>query len=160
MALLAFQPAHQLEEQSRQADRPTRPAAYVLVALWRADRLLLVRVRDRDCWELPGGGVEPGESADEAAVRELREETGMELAPGALRLAGHATTALGAKQNVLTGALFTAEITESEEGTQEVAAVFTPNEEISEVRWWDGVETLPRLQTVDTYLAALTRPRS
>ena len=30
-------------------------------------------------WELPGGGVEPGESYAETAVREVREETGFEL---------------------------------------------------------------------------------
>jgi 8-oxo-dGTP diphosphatase len=28
-------------------------------------------------WLLPGGGVEPGESAEEAIVREIQEETGM-----------------------------------------------------------------------------------
>jgi 8-oxo-dGTP pyrophosphatase MutT (NUDIX family) len=31
-------------------------------------------------WELPGGGGEPGESAEEAARREAREEVGIEIA--------------------------------------------------------------------------------
>ena len=33
----------------------------------------------RDCYELPGGGVEPGESLEEAFKREMLEETGYEV---------------------------------------------------------------------------------
>ncbi len=35
-------------------------------------------------WSIPGGRIEPGESDDEAVVREVREETGLEVTCGPL----------------------------------------------------------------------------
>lgn len=43
-----------------------------------AGRILLMRRAQEDTWGIPGGGVEPGESWADAAVRECREETGWE----------------------------------------------------------------------------------
>ncbi len=39
---------------------------------------------DTTFWYTPGGGLEPGEDARTAAVRELREETGLRVEPDAL----------------------------------------------------------------------------
>ena len=47
----------------------------VIVA--RSDgKLVLCKHRERDTFEMPGGHIEPGESAEAAAARELYEETG------------------------------------------------------------------------------------
>lgn len=40
------------------------------------NELLLIKRRDVAIWTLPGGGVEPHESSEEAALRESLEETG------------------------------------------------------------------------------------
>jgi ADP-ribose pyrophosphatase YjhB (NUDIX family) len=42
-------------------------------------RLLMVRDVAIDCWVTVGGMIEPGESPRDAAVREAREETGLQL---------------------------------------------------------------------------------
>ncbi|MBI1244395.1 MAG: NUDIX domain-containing protein [Alphaproteobacteria bacterium] len=55
-----------------------RPAAIAVVR--REGRFLLVRrgqPPDPGRWGFPGGKIEPGETAAEAAVRELAEETGV-----------------------------------------------------------------------------------
>jgi 8-oxo-dGTP pyrophosphatase MutT (NUDIX family) len=52
----------------------------------RGGRILLFRARlasrsPQDWWELPGGGIELGESYQQTAVRELAEETGLAVRP-------------------------------------------------------------------------------
>lgn len=44
------------------------------------DRILLIKRYDIPIWVLPGGGIEEGEQPEEAVVREIREETGVEVA--------------------------------------------------------------------------------
>lgn len=60
--------------------RLTRLAAYGVIR--RDDRMLLCRVAPGNhgagLWTLPGGGLEFGEGPNEAAIREVEEETGLE----------------------------------------------------------------------------------
>lgn len=58
------------------------------VAIRAPDDVLVVRHSYRPRLDFVGGGIEPGESAREAAVREVREEVGLTPAPQALRELG------------------------------------------------------------------------
>lgn len=73
--------------------RPYRPdlpivveiAAGAVVLHPQSDRVLLLHERAEDRWTLPKGHVEPGESLEQCARRETREETGL---AALVRLAG------------------------------------------------------------------------
>jgi len=43
------------------------------------DRIALVHRKDNGLWALPGGGMELGESIEDCAVREVKEETGLDV---------------------------------------------------------------------------------
>jgi 8-oxo-dGTP diphosphatase len=52
-----------------------------------AGRLLLIKRANepgRGQWSVPGGRVEPGETDKEAVMREISEETGLDVIPGTL----------------------------------------------------------------------------
>jgi 8-oxo-dGTP diphosphatase len=70
---------------------PTHPQIGIGIILLRGDDVLLIRrgkPPGMGQWSLPGGKQELGETAEEAARRELREETGLECGP--LAMVAHA----------------------------------------------------------------------
>jgi ADP-ribose pyrophosphatase YjhB (NUDIX family) len=65
-------------------DDPAAPKANSLVPSVNvvvtndADEILMIRRTDNDNWAVPGGAIDLGESVAQAAVRETREESGIE----------------------------------------------------------------------------------
>jgi ADP-ribose pyrophosphatase YjhB (NUDIX family) len=63
---------------------PTRPWVGVGVVVRRGGRVLLVRrakAPRKGEWSIPGGAIDLGETTFEAAAREVREETGLDVTP-------------------------------------------------------------------------------
>jgi 8-oxo-dGTP diphosphatase len=52
-----------------------RDSAFAVIV--RRDQVLVVKPRDGRKWQLPGGGIKPAETPWLAAIREVREETGL-----------------------------------------------------------------------------------
>lgn len=75
-----FAPGLDKVEMVLHLNAPDRPRAAAVVLRAANTEVLMVQHRSGDSstyWQLPGGGLAPGETAGQAAVRELLEETGL-----------------------------------------------------------------------------------
>lgn len=57
------------------------PKVDVRAAIFAENKILLVHEKIDNCWSLPGGWADVGYSAAEVAVKETREEAGLEVKP-------------------------------------------------------------------------------
>lgn len=115
-----------------------RPGAYALIRNQRG-QLAVVQV-EGEGWFLPGGGVQPGESDRAALVREVREETGLEVNVGRFLWEAHEHTwAREERHFVKEGRYYEASLT----GT-----VIEGSEEDHTLLWVDPAEAAARLHHV------------
>jgi ADP-ribose pyrophosphatase YjhB (NUDIX family) len=118
-------------------DDPEAPKANSLVpsvnvvVVNDADQILLIRRTDNGNWAVPGGGIDLGESVTQAAIRETREETGIDC---------EITGIVGIYSDPRHVILYTS----NGEARQEFSILLTatvvdgeptPSDESSEVRW-------------------------
>jgi ADP-ribose pyrophosphatase YjhB (NUDIX family) len=116
-----------------------------LVVVDATGRILLLHVQDLTnpkagaVWELPGGGMEADETFNDAALREVREETGIEVpadcieAPRWRRQIEYVYRGVCRLQRELIAVV---RISDSSPGTYGSLRVGTEKEDIIEARWW------------------------
>jgi 8-oxo-dGTP pyrophosphatase MutT (NUDIX family) len=122
----------------------TRRAASVVITDERGRILLIHEAYGKHRWGLPGGRQEPGESVEETALREAKEETNLDVELGELIGEYEIVSAGGGK--LLEVSVFTATITGGE---------LQPGEgEIEEIGWFDP-DRLPHPMT-DAGLPAIS----
>jgi 8-oxo-dGTP pyrophosphatase MutT (NUDIX family) len=107
-----------------------------------SDRILLVRQKESGKWSTPGGAIEPGEAPEQAAIREVYEETGFVIIIDRLRTAvggpEYRTTYANGDELSFVALIYDASVVEGEA---------TPdNDETTEVGWFrlDELGKLPQ----------------
>jgi 8-oxo-dGTP pyrophosphatase MutT (NUDIX family) len=103
----------------------------VRAVLFDGDRILLIRHTYTPGWQFPGGGVEPFETAEQAAARETLEETGYAV-NGRPQLHGFMLNRIagGGRDHVA--------VYVWRESSQ--VRPFAPNMEIAECAWFDATD--------------------
>lgn len=115
-------------------DAPPGDGVYRFASAWvrRAGEVLLVQPVDDEGWTGPGGRWEPGETYEETARRETREEAGVEVDLVGVVEARAGITEFGDRASVpWMGVVFDAEYAGGEVRRQPA--------EIDEVRWFSEV---------------------
>ncbi|KUM99398.1 methyltransferase [Streptomyces yokosukanensis] len=133
----------------RTAKPPVAHAAVGVGAVLLGPQGLLLGRHRLGTRELPGGTVEPGESLQEAVVRELAEETGLCADPADVRLLGMFLDQVGDVVRITFGALVTH--WQGEPADQ-------PGESVGDWRWWPLDALPPELFECSAQILTAWRP--
>lgn len=124
-----------MNEQIDLTEKKARPngSAWVVIVCPETDEVLLGKrakeANNSGQWNLFGGGVEPGESAIQTALRELWEEAGVRVNADALRLLGRTSAGI---------TIFVLELT----AARARSAIRLNKLEVSKVKWF-SMDDLP-----------------
>lgn len=99
--------------------------------------VLMIRTIDSNSWSIPSGGVEDGETLEEACIREVAEETGYEVK---IVKALHTKKTI-IKEYKVTTQYFLCEITGGDIQYKD------PDEEIEEISWMNNSEVSKLIYT-------------
>ena len=124
---------------------PAIPLGLSLLVAVHDGRVVLVHNNWRQEWELPGGVLDEGETARQAAVREFREETGSPV--GQVSFVGVGTVQLGHERRIEYVAVFCCQLERLED--------FAGSNEVDQLAWWDVLTEFPGLSPIDEHLARL-----
>lgn len=107
----------------------------VTAVVLHEDGVLLAYHVDDGAWLLPGGSVQPGESLREAVVREVREETGVEVMPGRPHAVVENAVTHGDAERSFRLVAFSARAETTGIGTD----LGEPGEPIEDAGWFEGL---------------------
>lgn len=107
-------------------DDLSTPLTWAMVVIKKHDRYLLMHNSNRLQWECPGGGIETGETVEEAAIREVMEESSQRVIN--LKCHGVFKLYLKPKDRSEYGALYS--------GTIETLQPFIVNNESDRITLW------------------------
>ncbi len=123
-----------------------QPLTHALIVARHGDQYLMAWNNRRQCWEIAGGKIDPGETPRQCAVRELFEETGQTAEN--IRFCGLMKYRLEPDQRIEYGALFACDVRDMQP--------FAPNHEIGKIILWDQQAVIGYINEIDAKCIELT----